>query len=269
MKNSIKISKELIGKVKSKLDKYNDYPVSQKQHPMAIMNYIETINDHSFEMVYVQGGSFIMGDGLDYDNPKHKVTLSNFLIARYPVTQKLWKAVMGENPSYFQGDNLPVEQVSWEDAQAFIARLNTFTDKIYKLPSEAQWEYAAIGGIYKDEHSLEYAGSNQLEEVAWYNNNSERKTHPVGQKKPNALGLYDMSGNVFEWCMDAYDSDFYKSHEAKKLNPLNGNYEFNSYRCLRGGSWYNDFFNCRVRSRLNFYPRHRYNGSGFRLVMTL
>ncbi|MDX2303766.1 MAG: formylglycine-generating enzyme family protein [Microscillaceae bacterium] len=204
-------------------------------------SYTETVNGQSFEMIYIQGGSFMMGgEKNDREKPIHEVTLSDYWLGQYPVTQGLWKAVMGENPAYFRGDALPVERVSWEDALVFIKKLNALTDKKYNLPSEAQWEYAARGGIHQEDHSLEYAGSNQLGEVGWFNYDQEgsyMSTMSPGLKAPNALGVYDMSGNVWEWCLDAYDRDFYKKPEAKRLNPLNDNYKLSSNRCLRGGRW--------------------------------
>ncbi|MDX2303769.1 MAG: formylglycine-generating enzyme family protein [Microscillaceae bacterium] len=238
-----------------------------------MQSYTETLpNGHSFEMIYIQGGSFMMGDNALDDAIIHKVTLSDYWLGQYPVTQGLWKAVMGENPAHFRGDALPVESVSWEDAQEFIKELNALTDKKYNLPSEAQWEYAACGGIYQEDHSLEYAGSNQLEEVGWFDYDREgsyQSTMPPGLKAPNALGVYDMSGNVFEWCLDAYNKDFYKKPEAKRLNPLNNNYELSPYRCLRGGSWDFNVNNCQVRDRDNYGPWGRFNYYGFRLVRTL
>ena len=159
-------------------------------------------------------------DELAGDMVSVEADTGSFFICKYEVTQKLWTAVMGDNPSKVQGDNLPVEQVNWNDCQTFIAKLNELTGKHYRLPSEAEWEYACRGG--KISKSYKYAGSNNLDEVAWYDGNSDGRTHPVGQKLPNELGLYDMSGNVWEWCQDM--------HESTGM--------------CRGGSWIHNARNC-------------------------
>ena len=158
-------------------------------------------------MVYVSGGTFTMGgtseqgsDAFDQEKPTHSVTLSSYYICKYEVTQALWRAVMGSNPSNFKGDNLPVESVSWNDCQTFINRLNSYTGRNFRLPTEAEWEFAARGGNYSRHYK--YSGSNYIGDVAWYHSNSGHRTHPVGTKQPNELGLYDMSGNVHEWCSD-------------------------------------------------------------------
>jgi formylglycine-generating enzyme required for sulfatase activity len=152
-------------------------------------------------MVYVSGGTFTMGatseqgsDAYDDENPTHSVTLSSYYIGKYEVTQAEWKAVMGSNPSYFKGDDRPVEQVSWDDCQTFISRLNSITGRSFSLPTEAQWEFAARGG--NSTLGYKYSGSNNVYDIAWYDDNSGGTTHDVGTKSPNELGLYDMSGNV-------------------------------------------------------------------------
>ena len=159
------------------------------------------------EMVFVKGGTFMMGatpeqgsDAGDGEKPVHSVTVSDFYIGKYEVTQAQWKAVMGKNPSHYKGENRPVERVSWYDIQKFIEKLNAKTGKRYRLPTEAEWEYAARGG--NQSKGYKYSGSNDIGSVAWYTNNSGDRTHPVGQKQPNELGLYDMTGNVWEWCSD-------------------------------------------------------------------
>ncbi len=183
-------------------------------------------------MVFVKGGTFLMGsDEYDESKPIHKVTLSDFYIGKYEVTQKEWENVMGSNPSSFKGANRPVENVSWNDVQEFIKKLNAKTGENYRLPTEAEWEYAARGG--NKSRGYEYSGSNSIDEVAWYNGNSNSETHEVGQKQPNELGIYDMSGNVWEWCSDWYDENYYKNSPSR--NPQGVLTETN--RVFRGGSW--------------------------------
>lgn len=224
-----------------------------------------TVNGASFTMKPVEGGTFQMGsndsDAGNDEKPVHSVTLSSYYIGETEVTQALWKAVMGSNPSYFKGDDLPVEQVSWNDIQDFIGKLNQKTGKQFRLPTEAEWEYAARGG--KRSNGYKYAGSSNIDSVAWYTNNSGSKTHPVKGKNPNELGLYDMSGNVWEWCQDWYGSDYYgKSSSANPQGPSSG-----SDRVLRGGSWFNDARRCRVSSRLINDPGYRNYCDGFRLAL--
>ena len=207
------------------------------------------------EMVLVEGGTFTMGatpeqgsDARDDEKPAHKVTLGSFYIGKFPVTQRLWKAVMGSNPSHFKGDYLPVDCVSWYDVQTFLRKLNAATGKTYRLPTEAEWEYAARGG--NKSLGRKYAGSNNIRLVAWYGSNSDGTTHEVGTRFPNELDIYDMSGNVYEWCQDCwYDSDS------------------SLCRVLRGGCWYNDARNCRVSYRFYIPPVLRDRGLGFRLAL--
>ena len=218
------------------------------------------------EMVWVSGGTFTMGatseqgsDAYDWEKPAHSVTLSGYYIGKYEVTQKLWKAVMGNNPSYFKGDNLPVEQVSWNDVQEFIRKLNQLTGKSYRLPTEAEWEYAARGG--SNSRGYKYSGSDNVGSVAWYYENSGSTTHPVGSKSPNELGIYDMSGNVWEWCQDWY-GDYSSSSQRNPKGPASG-----SNRVGRSGGWCNGAGSCRVSYRLNLSPVNRYDFLGFRLVL--
>ena len=219
----------------------------------------------SIEMVYVAGGTFTMGataeQGSDADSdekPTHSVTVSDFYIGKYEVTQAQWKAVMGSNPSYFKGDNLPVENVSWNDIQEFIKKLNAQTGKRFRLPTEAEWEYAARGG--NQSKGYKYSGSNSIDDVAWYTDNSSSKTHPVGQKTPNELGIYDMSGNVYEWCQD-WKGSYSSSSQTNPTGPSSG-----SGRVLRGGSWSISAWSCRVSYRFSDYPDPRLDGGGFRLA---
>ena len=212
------------------------------------------------DMVYVEGGTFNMGSNeFENEGPIHKVTLKDFHICKYCITQSQWKAIMGNNLSHFKGDDLPVEMVSWNDAQKFLTALNKQTGKNFRLPTEAEWEYTARGGLKSQDY--EYAGSNNIDEVAWYDNNGGNRTHPVGQKKSNALDLYDMSGNVWEWCSDWYGFDYYQeSQEKNPTGPDDG-----SDRILRGGSWVFNAKFCRVADRGGSEPSKRYDSCSFRI----
>lgn len=237
-----------------------------------------------FKMVNVEGGSFWMGAqkadsrGQNYDDeawdgekPVHKVTLSSFYIGEVEVTQALWKTVMGTTvkqqrdkfdpkwPIRGEGDDYPMYYVNWNECQEFIKKLNEITGKSFRLPTEAEWEYASRGG--KKSLGYKYSGSNTIGGVAWYKDNSGYTTHPVKGKKPNELGLYDMSGNVEEWCQDL-DGTYSGSEQT---NP-NG-YSSGSFRVLRGGSWICHAVNCRVSVRDSYYPNFRYYSYGFRLVL--
>ncbi len=213
------------------------------------------------EMVAVDGGTFWMGcsseqQGCNSDeSPLHSVTISSFQMAKYEVTQAQWKLIMGNNPSNFKGDNLPVETVSWNDAQEFISRLNAATGKHYRLPTEAEWEYAARGGNKTQNYT--YSGSHDLNNVGWFTGT----THPVGTKLPNELGIYDMSGNVREWCSDWYGT-YPASAQHDPMGASSG-----SYRVNRGGDWHNLATSCRVADRRCNSPGFRSNYLGFRLVL--
>ncbi len=224
-----------------------------------------TVKDVSFEMVYVEGGTFLMGTNEDYpddyseNKPAHLVTLSDFYIGKYEVTQELWQAVMGKNPSEFKNNSQkPVENVSWNDCQKFLKKLNKLTGRNFRLPTEAEWEYAARGGNRSKDYK--YAGSNDLDEVAWNGNNSGYMTHPVGQKSPNELGLYDMSGNVMEWCQD-WDGTYSSELQTNPQGPSSG-----SARITRGG-WFEAISYCSVSSRVCDYPSNGFNFLGLRLAL--
>ena len=221
----------------------------------------------SIDMVRVEAGTFTMGataemkNTEDSEKPTHRVTLTNdYYIGKYEVTQALWQAVMGDDPSYFKGDNLPVEAVTWDDCQEFIGKLNRITGKTFRLPTEAEWEYAARGG--NKSRGYQYSGSNNPSNVAWYDDNSGDKTHAVGTKQPNELGIYDMSGNVWEWCQDWYET--YSS--SSQVNPTGAN--SGSCRVVRGVSWYNNARNCRLSLRGSNTPDFRSSNLGLRLVLS-
>lgn len=240
--------------------------------PKAI--YKETLPDGAaFEMILVEDGSFWMGnnddeEALNREQPLHEVSLDEFYIGKHPVTQALWKSVMGadNNPSHFKGNERPVENVSREDALAFIDQLNQLTNQTYRLPSEAEWEYAARGG--RKGHGYKYAGGNSMEEVGWYSENSGGETKTVGLKKPNELGLFDMSGNVYEWCLDWFSDTYYQECCERGIasNPLGA--ETGTYRIFRGGCWNYGPDRCRVTYRHHDRPGRGYPYLGFRLVMT-
>ena len=226
-----------------------------------------TVNGVTFNMVEVEGGTFSMGgtpeqgdEVWDREKPVHQVTLSTYHIGQTEVTQELWQAVMGENPSHHTGDLLrPVEMVSWVDCQEFIAQLNQLTGKSFRLPTEAEWEYAARGG--KLSQGYRYAGGNDMDDVSWYLDNSDNTTHPVATKAPNELGLYDMTGNVWEWC-----NDWYKRYtEEPQTNPTGP--ETGNYRVLRGGCWNGGANYNRISFRDNFTPTGNNSSGGLRLVL--
>jgi formylglycine-generating enzyme required for sulfatase activity len=232
------------------------------------------------ETVFVEGGTFTMGspDGVGYSNehPEHDVTLNSFNIGKYEVTQGQWEAVMGTSisqqrdkynvqwnanaPLYGAGDNYPMYYVSWNEAQDFFSKLNELTGKNYRVPTEAEWEYAARGG--NKSNGYEYSGSNTVGDVAWHYNNSSETSHPVGGKAPNELGIYDMSGNVSELCSDWYDRYYSSEAQTNPTGPSSG-----TRRVVRGGSWNNDAAGCIVVYSYADNPGSRFNNVGFRLVL--
>ena len=225
-------------------DNEEDAQTSSSDQNGGNVNYkVYTVNGVSFKMIAVKGGTFQMGsdDWYEWEKPVHQVTLSDYYIGETEVTQELWSAVMGSNPSKFTGNmQRPVEQVSWDDCQTFIYKLNQLTGETFRLPTEAQWEYAARGGNKSKGYT--YSGSDAEDVVAWYWDNSDRTTHPVKTKAPNELGIYDMTGNVYEWCSDWY-GDYSSAAQTDPTGPATG-----SSRVARGG-WYNDAASCRVAYR--------------------
>ena len=262
----------------------------------------ETINGHEFSMLHVAGATFLMGspegdaDGDDDEKPQHAVTVSSFYIGQFLVTQALWRAVvlapvagvasnhpvhsLEPSPSRFQGDDRPVESISWDEVQLFLQKLNALTkgtrpkDHHYYLPTEAEWEYAARGGCYSlptgegwGGAGYQYAGSDRLKDVGWYDENSGSETKPVGLKYPNQLGLYDMSGNVWEWCED----DWHTNYQGA---PADGaawvdSADRGSIRVIRGGCWLLNALFCRAANRINDGPDLRNINLGFRLALAL
>ena len=274
-KKKKQITEKVVKKNHSKRNQSGKKPNPPKkqysEEPRVSSSYTDdgimfSIGNVRFEMVRVEGGTFTMGataeqgsDADDDEKPTHQVTLSSYSIGKTEVTQALWQAVMGSNPSNFKGSNLPVEEVSWEDCQTFIRKLNALTGKNFRLPTEAEWEFAARGG--NNSRGYKYSGSNTLSNVAWYDDNSSNKTHPVATKAPNELGIYDMSGNVWEWCSDWYGS--YSS--SSQYNPTGSN--TGSYRVIRGGSGGHSAGYCRVSIRINYTPANRDIALGLRLAL--
>lgn len=239
----------------------------------------------TFKMIRVEGGTFFMGataeqldDALDWEKPAHSVTLSSYYIGETEVTQQLWQVVMGQKPTsdgwqwnstHGMGKNRPAYFISWDDCQEFIKKLNALTGRTFRMPTEAEWEFAARGG--NKSKGYKYSGSNNIEDVAWYEVNSRDKgssspdygTHDVGTKQPNELGLYDMSGNVYEWCSDWYDDHYYSiSPSSNPSGPSTG-----ASRVYRGGSWFLSARGCRVSHRGRYTPSVRDFSFGLRLAL--
>ena len=226
-----------------------------------------TVGNVSFDMIKVEAGSFIMGctseqEGAcyNYEKPYHRVTITqDYYIGKFEVTQELYEAVMGTNPSNWKAFDRPVENVSWNDAQKFCAELSRMTGRRFSLPTEAEWEYAARGG--KKSTGAKYSGSSSVANVAWYDGNSGSQTHPVGRLCANELGIYDMNGNVWEWCYDWY-GNYSSGSQTDPMGPGSG-----SDRVLRGGSWYGFANSCRVATRNSNPPSYRNSYNGFRVVL--
>lgn len=222
----------------------------------------------SSELVLVEGRTFLMGYEEYFDALPHLVTIRSFAVGRFPVNQELWIAVMGYNPSCFVGLKRPVEQVSWFDAQAFLQKINQEIQlkpgQFFRLLTEAEWEFAARGGIKSK--GFRYAGSNRLEEVGWYERNSRLETKEIGLKQPNELDIFDMSGNVSEWCED-------QSHFGYEGAPVDGSawvdLATDAYRVLRGGSWEHDSDTCQTFYRQDDSPSLQHYSCGFRIALNL
>ena len=261
-------------------------PMTDMQHDVReLLNEMEAARRSSVnpilqnlfqKMVEVEGGTFMMGEkyslfgGFGVDNKAHQIRLSTFMIGRTQVTQQEWQMVMGNNPSHFNGDKLPVESVSWEDCQEFIHKLNELTKgmrpmgRLFRLPTEAEWEFAARGGIRSK--GLAYSGGNNLDLVAWYDVNSGGKTHVVARKQANELGLFDMSGNVWEWCQDWYDNNYYSN--SPFTDPCNNTQTTSRMgRVCRGGSWSSIVGNFRVTDRNKWSADSYADNIGLRLVL--
>ena len=236
----------------------------KRENKKYYLKLVKEIQVKEIDMILVEGGSFKMGsrDGNGDEKPLHTVTVGSFYISKYEITQAHWFSVMGlKHASYNGCEDCPVDGVNWNDAQNFIATINKETDKNYRLPTEAEWEFAARGGIHSKNYK--YAGSDSLDLVAWYDENSGGKKHKVGEKLPNELGLYDMNGNVWEWCSDWYGELFYA--RSPRMNPLGPS--FGTDRILRGGGWRDYKRRLRPTYRGYHLPFNRSNGDGFRLVI--
>jgi formylglycine-generating enzyme required for sulfatase activity len=256
---TIIISSNDAGSVKVNITQSGTTPVGQSE-----MTF--TVNGIPFKMIHVEGGTFMMGatseqgsDAADDEKPAHQVTLSSYYMGETEVTQEMWQAVMGSNPPYFSGSQKPLDQVSWDECQTFITKLNSLTGQRFRLPTEAEWEFAARGG--NQNRGYKFAGGNTIDNVAWYRDNSNSQTHNVGTKRANELGLYDMSGNVEEWCQDWYGS-YSSSSQTNPTGPSSG-----YSRVIRGGSRFLFARGCRVSIRSYYPPDSWFKGLGLRLAL--
>ena len=245
--------------------------LNEEEEEETIDKHYVSVGNVSFAMVSIPGGTFDMGATPEQgvyaafdEKPSIQVTVSSFYLAETPVTQSLWTAVMGDNPSHFIGDNLPVERVSWEDCQEFIKRLNQQTGMRFRLPTEAEWEYAARGG--QNSKHLKYAGVNDdaMSDYLWFKANSDSKSHEVKAKLPNELDLYDMSGNISEWCNDWYFNSY--ANNGERVNPKGPS--SGMAKVYRGGSWDDKAMNCRVSKRYSMNPIFKNKLVGLRLAAT-
>lgn len=249
----------------------------KKPKKSAVSSKIKTYTDPTtgMQFVWVPGGCYMMGDIFNvknvpnskYEKPVHEVCVDSFYMGKYEVTQSEWTEIMGSNPSITFGEKLPVDRVSWDDVQFFVSKLNEKSGKHYRIPTEAEWEYAGRSGGKKEK----WAGTSdekQLGDYAWYENNSGKITHPVGLKRPNGLGLYDMTGNADEWCSDwynhhTYDDDFMLDKPRNPQGASKG-----TRRASRGGSWNSSADYARTAYRYDNDPGRGYNDLGIRLVLT-
>lgn len=268
--NSLELAKEEEKKdteandIKKKINLLNHHEEDLKQE-MAFQTFI--VNGVCFDMVKIEAGTFIMGGTPEMENPwndekpTHQVTLTNnYYIGKNEVTQALWKAVLGNSPSKFKGENRPVERVSWNNCNEFISKLNSLTGLKFRLPTEAEWEFAARGGNKTQRY--QYSGDNTLDDIAWYIENSNSSTHNVASKHPNELGIYDMCGNVWEWCSD-YWNNYSKNTQTNPQGPAIGD-----ERVCRGGSWSDFAKGCRSSCRNRFAADHKSNILGIRLALS-
>lgn len=256
-------------------ERLEEPPVAEEEPPVEPAELPDTAAEElRIDMVFVQGGCFDMGDtfgvGFESEVPVHEVCLDDYYLGRYEVTQGLWKAVMGPHRSFFKDcDDCPVEQVSWNDVQRFLKRLQEITGEDYRLPTEAEWEFAARNGGIADK----WAGTSDEGELggfAWYRDNSGKKTHPVGEKDPNGAGLYDMSGNVWEWTQDIYHPDAYQKHSRDNpvVNEKVDRPGAIVLNVMRGGSWKSPSHYARISYRGGDEPVAKYKDIGFRLAKT-
>ncbi len=243
----------------------------EEEEEESIDKHYVSVGNVSFAMISVEGGTFDLGatpeQGLYAafdEKPSIQVTVSSFYLAEVPVTQALWTAIMGDNPSHFKGDNLPVERVSWEDCQEFIKRLNIQTGIKFRLPTEAEWEYAARGGQHSRHHKYSGADDNDKSDYLWFKENSQSLSHEVKTKLPNELELYDMNGNISEWCGDWYFNSY--ANNGERVNPKGPS--SGVAKVYRGGSWDDKAMNCRVSKRFSMNPIFKNKLVGLRLAAT-